>query len=347
VAFIEFFPLGEKHVLDLKTSTSLEVQLWQEFVMLRHSTTTKRIAAPKSIAPWIDQAKTYFLDAWNSDWRSAGLLYYYSFLNLAKAYLVAKRTFTYKFLDSTSVYHGLSADLQSPTSLSDYTIKVYPQVVGNRHNVFSNFYHTVTKSEWPFSEEISLQLSDVAGYYPEISAELSRLFGISKGIIPVQSLLRLSGNDVWFEMIVPKAGVGQIKQAVAPWKLEELEMSKWSESDKNDWLIAFHRTPQSLTNHLCLRSDKITSKRQIPSSLYKQVAVEAIQKLEEFAIPQVSESARAPHWLFVPKIKIKGAEILWHPLLSDYLIAFMLSTVLRYQPQLLAKTSQNSFIAEA
>lgn len=37
----------------------------------------------------------------------------------------------------------------------------------------------------------------------------------------------------------------------------------------------------------------------------------------------------------------------WHPMLSDYLFAFMLSSVLRYKPHLFQIDSKDAFISEA
>ena len=67
----------------LITQNTFVEQAWQELIMLRHVKGQKHISSPKLIASWIDQAHIYYSDSTHSDWRSAGLLYYYSFLNLA------------------------------------------------------------------------------------------------------------------------------------------------------------------------------------------------------------------------------------------------------------------------
>ncbi|MBT3713463.1 MAG: hypothetical protein HN736_19235 [Anaerolineae bacterium] len=74
MGFIVHFPL-KKNPTILSTTNQLVPQIWQELVMVRYLK-QKGISAPKATAPWIDQAKTYFIDATNADWRSAGLLYY-------------------------------------------------------------------------------------------------------------------------------------------------------------------------------------------------------------------------------------------------------------------------------
>jgi hypothetical protein len=42
-----------------------------------------------------------------------------------------------------------------------------------------------------------------------------------------------------------------------------------------------------------------------------------------------------------------GEKLVWHPVLSDYLYAFVLSTVLRYHPHIFNSDNKDSFLAEA
>ncbi|RIV34787.1 hypothetical protein D2V08_05250 [Flagellimonas lutimaris] len=59
------------------------------------------------------------MDAHNSNWRSSGLLYYYSFLNLAKALTVTSRFLRRNYLSTNSVFHGLSAQPQNINRIID------------------------------------------------------------------------------------------------------------------------------------------------------------------------------------------------------------------------------------
>jgi len=70
MAFIKCYPLGGKTFHDLMTTNAPEKQLWQELVMIRYLDRPRGISAKKSISPWIDQSKTYFLDACKADWRA-------------------------------------------------------------------------------------------------------------------------------------------------------------------------------------------------------------------------------------------------------------------------------------
>ena len=70
MGFTKYIPCADDvDCQDLYTTCSAEVQLWQELVMLRHLPVGSGIYAQKVSSPWIDQAKTYFLDGWHSDWR--------------------------------------------------------------------------------------------------------------------------------------------------------------------------------------------------------------------------------------------------------------------------------------
>ncbi|MCJ7546148.1 MAG: YaaC family protein [Deltaproteobacteria bacterium] len=347
MAFIIYLPLGQKAPITLKTSNALVRQLWQEFIMLRHLSKPKNIKARKAIAPWIDQAKTYFLDASSADWRSSGLLYYYSFLNLAKAFIVAKRLLTYNLLDTTAIYHGLHAELQSISELTEFEIQIFPPIYKGRNNVFSYFYEAVTNEKWPYKDKVTITVADIAGYCSDISAELLSLYKIGPKTVVVQSLVRDSKNQSWFEMLVPDRDVNIIKGHLPTWLLEEISPSRFSGDDKNDWLLSLRRTAASLRRHACLRGPKKPYKESNRSKILSSVAKEAMRLLEPYALPTVYEQADSPQWLFIPDLTLLGKSIRWHPVLSDCLIGFVLSTILRYQPQLLNPKSHNYFLAEA
>ena len=347
MAFIIYLPLGPNAPITLRTSNALVNQLWQEFIMLRHLNKPRNIKSRKAITPWIDQSKTYFLDASQVDWRSSGLLYYYSFLNLAKAFIVAKRLLTYKLLNTTAIYHGLRADLQSINELTEFEIQIFPPTYKGCNNVFSYFYEAVTNQKWPYQDKVAITVADIAGYCSDISAELLSLYKIEHKMVISQSLVRDSKNQSWFEMLVPYQDVKIITKHLPTWSLEDISPLSFSGEDKNDWLLSFRRTAASLRGHICLRGPKKTYEESNRSAILSSVAEEATRQLKPYVLPTVYEQADSPQWLFIPELDLLGKTIKWHPLLSDYLIGFVLSTILRYQPQLLNPKSHNYFLAEA
>ncbi|MGB8982251.1 MAG: YaaC family protein, partial [Anaerolineales bacterium] len=233
MGFIIFFPYSQrrKAPLQVTTSNTFVEQAWQEFTMLRY-VKARHISCRKLTAPWIDQAQTYYLDSIRSNWRSAGLLYYYSFLNLAKALLVGKRKFTYKSLDSTAIHHGLSAALQDISSLANYQIQIYPPLLHGRNNVFSNFYEVVTGSIWAYQDAITIKLQHILGYCEDISIESQNLFNIARKAIDVQSLHREIGNTAWFEMVIHKSKTEVVKAELSNWDLQFLGFDQINHHDR-------------------------------------------------------------------------------------------------------------------
>lgn len=348
MAFIPWLPFGELAPRSVTTSNTLASQLWKEFVMLRHIKTSKAGDVEKEIDPWIDQGKTYFLDALRSNWRSAGLLYYYSFLNLAKAYLAAKNTIAIDDLKTTSIQHGLSADPQMPDDLTKYEIKIHPpQSQNNRRNIFSTLFETITGEKWPYKKEICVSLSSIAGYCWDIGSELESLYDIKNLMITVQSLIRLENNHAWVELNVLDSKVSRIKTNVSSWPLEEVLPSNLTEIDKTDWLLSLYRTGLSFPDSISLRGPKRQFNYSNKHDIIDGVHAEALMHLRPFALPTVQEIPHSPYWFFVPKIKFHENELKWHPLLSNYLFAFVLSRILRYHPEILEKENRDYFLAEA
>jgi len=171
MAYIKYSPIVNKPH-SIKSTESPEKQLWQQFVILRHLKRPKGINAKIAIAPFIDQAKLYFLDGFKSDWRSAGLLYYYCFLNLSKALLAAKNTISATKLKSSNIYHGLSAKLQIPKQITDFEIIIHPPRQGKNDNIFAIFYETLMKVKWPYSHQITIKVGEILPFCPEIAIEL-------------------------------------------------------------------------------------------------------------------------------------------------------------------------------
>ncbi len=345
MGFIVHNPLGKKTPRIIRTTNNLADQLWQELVMLRYLGGKEKVNAGRSISPWIDQAKTYFLDASRSDWRSAGLLYYYSFLNLAKALLVNKKKFTYKSLNTISIYHGLRAELQNVSNLPDFRLEIFPARQNRRNNIFPYLYEVLTNEEWPFNTAISVDVSDIAMYCDDIALELNRLFKVETKLISLQSLLRVENNHVWFEMAIPATQIDIVKSHFPQWDLTRVEYSQITQTDKQDWLLALHRPANSFRQINLLRGPKHTSD-DLDKTL-KSVSEEVTKFIGNYSLPNLHEKPEMAIWDFCPNAKLNSVEVKWHPLLSDYLMAFVLSTILRYQPQFLQIGTPNCFIAQA
>lgn len=347
MGFIQYFPIGDKQPRDLLTTNSPEKQLWQEIVMIRHLKNPKGINAKIATASWLDQAKVYFLDAHNSDWRSAGLLYYYSFLNLAKAYLVAKKAMTVGALKSSNIYHGLHAEPQTPNQVTDFEIKVHPSVTNNRINIFASFYEKLVNKPWPHNRIITIKVEDILPYCIEINTETENFYNISLNAIYAQSLLRAVGNSMWLELVVPTNKVAVVQSNINTVTFTTHSPNAMNNIDEKDWFDSYKRSGLSFRNSTFLRSQLFAFNTQNQNAVMKRLFKTMNTAFAGHILAVPVNRGDNSWWNLIPKITLANSSMYWHPLLSDYLMGFVLSTILRYHPHLFPPESKESFLAEA
>lgn len=347
MSFIIYIPYGKKSPHDLTTSTDKEVQLWQELTMFRHIN-RNTIYGKKVSAPYVDQAKTYYHDAKKSNWKSAGLLYYYSFLNLAKVFIVAKRTVPANYLKSTSIYHGLQSNPQNPTKIVDFEINIHPPTSNNKKNIFSLFYEKLCGQKWPFNGTVTIKVKDIAGYCDEILHELQNFYGTTRKKMILQSIIRDDGRNVWFEVIVPDTRLNEFTSYLGASVGLITNFANLSNNDKIEWHTAYERTPSSMRECSLVRINQLAYTQANATAIYNQLQTDTEALFKDYISPlPVQDFQTDNYWTFTPKASINGTDLLWHPLLSNYLFAFMLSTILRYHPHIFSIDSQNAFTAEA
>lgn len=126
--------LNPRNVQGLKTSGSIDDEVWilleyyseVEEIGLKHlqnngiKNAVLRKSTYKHFQAYIRQAKNYYYSAKQLAPRSSGLLYYYCFLNLAKAALVVKEP----KLGGKRISHGISYKIDSIPRFSKQTVKV-------------------------------------------------------------------------------------------------------------------------------------------------------------------------------------------------------------------------------
>jgi hypothetical protein len=348
MSFIKFIPYGTKTPSDLWTTCESNVQIWQELTMLRHISGQNAIYAKETTSSYIEQAKVYFLDAAKSNWRSAGLLYYYSFLNLAKAHLVTNRAVSGRTLKSTSIYHGLTAAPQRPANIINFQIEIHPPGQNNRRNIFSHFYQKLIGEAWPFNNNISITIEDIVPYCDDISHEIANFYNIERDIIDIYSFARKNNNRWWLEIMVPDFKIPMIQRDIGPFINSVINYAAMTPVDKHEWLVAHNITASRLQNHSLIRVNEVVFTNANENAQYMRLVNDTIGHFNGLILPPTFHNFdSSPHWNFIPKITLNGRTIKWHPLLSNYLFAFMLSSILRYQPHLFSPNSKDSFIAEA
>lgn len=348
MAFINYTPYGDKNPTDVWTSTNKEIQIWQELTMLRYIDDPNSIYAKETTASYIDQAKIYFLDAANSNWRSAGLLYYYSFLNLAKAYLLTNQIVEENTIRSTNIYHGLTSAPQNPDNIINFEIQIHPPGQNSNRNVFAYFYQTLIQEPWPFNNNITVKIEEVVAYCDDISHEFNNFYSIPKENIDVLSLTRKDNSHWWFEMLVPN-----FKKEIVIKNLNSCidsvkAFNELTSLDKSDWLTAHNITGVQFQNQSLFIIGNRPFTVLNENEQYNQMIREVNNHFKGFILPTPSHNFELNlYWHFIPKITINNKQLKWHPLLSNYLFAFMLSSVLRYQPHLFPTNSKDAFMAEA
>lgn len=161
---------------------------------ISHPATQKKMYS--SFQAYIRQAKNYYKSAQSLHYRSSGLLYYYSFLNLTKALLI---------LDN----HGLLVDKKIKHGL-EYQIKPNKQFDKERITTFTNgvfpmLYKHLINQQLP--NKTSLQLKEIFSYCTDVNYQYeSGNFGHRKTIPSLASFVtKRQGNngEAWMIIGIP------------------------------------------------------------------------------------------------------------------------------------------------
>ncbi|MDB5181063.1 MAG: hypothetical protein JWO54_826 [Candidatus Saccharibacteria bacterium] len=156
----------------------------------------------KELTAYIQQAKNFFTYAQNSDYRSSPLLYYYSFLNLAKAKIIIE----HPEYAGKKFKHGMYRKIESG-KLARRTLgvrKTRPSL--KSIEVFNELYNIKYGSFLP--EEKSLNIKDLMGYVSDVSQEYTRIFGKTSKISGVKYYLMYDSQrrKSWTTLAIHNAG---------------------------------------------------------------------------------------------------------------------------------------------
>lgn len=339
IGFLEFYPT--KPVQLLKTTQEKHLQLVQELEILEFSNPDKEISI------YIKQGCQLFLDAWKSNYTSSPLLYYYSFLNLVKGYLIFSGEYSKSQLEEDKSYHGLKTTPQKLKSIIDFTFTIHPNGKGGL-NIFPKFYELFTGVPWPFQENITINLRDIIPYCPEISSEAFRLYEIKPQCEEVQSLLLYSNHEVWIEFLVSEWNKNNFVKILKKENISNFPAKSLSTAEKQMWLFSMSRNAYNLLNFECVRSpfNNFTNNEE-KISLVNKIKDNFSQRLKGcgFNTPYFNPNFKS--WLFINPIKIENQDVHWHPILSNYIFSYVLSNLFRYYPHLLEKDETGLFITKA
>ena len=350
MSHVRYNPLGSTSPYDITTTSDSVKQLWQELTMIRHRG-AQGLYGKVVTAPFIDQAKIYYQDACKSHWKSAGLLYYYSFLNLAKAYIISRRAVSGNKMKSISSYHGLSARAQSPNDFIDFELEVHPPTSsGGTKNIFSLFFEKFTGQNWPFSQAITISIRDVISYSDEISHEIHTFHTISGSNFLLQGIIRLDNTHIWYEIVCPDGYVPVLQNNLGPAINLITPHANLSKADKDEWQLAYNKPVISFRGHSLVRINQLAYTEENKGRQFALLQHNIVDTFSKRVLPLPAfdfNTITFNSFKFVPYISIHGKNFGWHPFLSNYLISFALSTVLRYYPHMFKDGSKDSFLAEA
>lgn len=163
-------------------------------------TKAQREHVKSELSAYIDQAENFYSFARSSDYRSAALLYYYSFLNLAKAFVVQRKP----SLVNKTFRHGLHRKTKNG-KLIDRSFQIQ-QSNGNQVSVFNEIYNLEYGSYLPINRSISFE--HILGYVTDIGDETTKLLKRpSRKVHPskVYSFTNNRTNKCWTVLVTPSS----------------------------------------------------------------------------------------------------------------------------------------------
>ncbi len=117
----------------------------------------------KHFQAFVRQAKSYYCSAKALHYRSSSLLYYYSFLNLVKAYLLLQDPKWIMGRTTRSLQHGLS--YKTRTRNSDFQLEVIRVCEG----IFPKFYEAQTSNPISTATNSTLNITSLLSYPTDIA----------------------------------------------------------------------------------------------------------------------------------------------------------------------------------
>ena len=133
-----------------------EIEEVGKAVLQKHGQTKNLQSTFMNMQAFVRQSKTFFNSAETLDFRSSPLIYYYSFLNLAKAFI----TTIEPEKASGHVFHGIiTAKSSAPEK----------NIIEVRNGIFSDFYRLITGQNLP--TKTRLNIFDLLGYCSDVGLE--------------------------------------------------------------------------------------------------------------------------------------------------------------------------------
>jgi YaaC-like Protein len=208
-------PVSNNKILLLTTALDIEHELWSaleyysEVEEVGLSLITKGLPPQsfhqeifKNFQAFVRQAKSYYSSAKALHYRSSSLLYYYSFLNLVKAYLLLKEPQWIMGRTNQAVTHGLS--YRPSTTNTDFQL----ERIRVRPGIFPLFYEAQTSNSISTVRNSSLSIINLLSYPTEIAYQYYLAgYGNNKILSSLVALVtdRLVNHQSWIIIGIPAA----------------------------------------------------------------------------------------------------------------------------------------------
>lgn len=272
---------------------------------------------------YIRQAKSFYDSAEELHYRSSSLLYYYSFLNLAKALVCLKKPSLLRSSSSKKkIYHGLTTDKISPI-FNEQTISV------KKEGIFPLLYEQVTEENLP--KKVNLNIVRLIGYCTDIGYEnqISELSDANwNSTLRAYSRQALDANSTksWGIIALPYFAIPKGNRKFFKKfneVFEEVEMPPALGLD----LFNYTQVPFDFYNFY-------ETKKQYPVIMGKyfppNLKAEMYEALENLYL---SSPYRENHDFFISTPLRPNLQIPFNEILAIYSIMFFLGDLVRYKPK--------------
>lgn len=288
---------------------------------------------------FIRQPEVYYQSAKMLHFRAASLNYYYSFLNLAKAYIMIKNPSYISGEKNDKIYHGIKS-VNTSGSFNKQELLVMNE------GVFSELYRLTTGEK--FTENVlHVKIKDLLPYISDISHETHKLkIGLSKNhFSSACTVINNSTKKFRLVMLVERY------QELSKYKttIREFEKCFTEVSLDKQSITKIFGVRETLQSGFKVFESKFefemfgSKKDQINDSLTRDASLKCLQ------------SIYIPNYYDDDYFKFFLAEPLWHhnqktmnEMFAIYLVIFYLGSIVRYQPRYLEKmlNSKESWLLE-
>ena len=309
-------PINDEIFSSLRYLSEID-EVGYDFIRLNGFKTKRKIKTTYSLfQAFIRQGKTFFESAESLEYRAQPLFYYYSFLNLAKAYLCIRNPSI--FNKNNKLYHGLVHN-HKKTIFTDQTIKT-------DNGVFKYLYEQLTEN--PIKKGTTLNISSLFGYIPEIGYEHSLAeYGAMKTLVGKSKIVSNESEGHW-----PLLAIHINDELFKNVKYFERIFSSFDQIDmpKKFANEIFNINAASMNQFVFLQGKK--TYKEGPSGNILSIALETINIVKNCVKP-MDIKTEYDFYIFMP-LK-RNMQIDFNDILASYVIMYYLGSLVRYHPEYL------------